>query len=114
MKSLAQINESLVTGAGGFKETDSISFTQPQSGISTQPIPTDVGNNNSVSPLSRHLTFPSLPGTTNAKKLPMARLLTSDQCLAELEEKERSKELAVKEKERKKKERKNKSKKKRS
>ena len=35
----------------------------------------------------------------------MARLLTSDQCLAELEEKERSKQLAIEEKERRKQER---------
>ena len=65
-------------------------------------------NTNSVSPLSQYLIVPSLPAATNSKskkKLPMARLLTSDQCLAELEEKERSKQLAIEEKERRKKER---------
>ena len=44
-----------------------------------------VGNDNSVSPLPQYLTFPSLPGATIGKpnkKLLMARLLTSDQCLA--------------------------------
>ena len=97
-----------VTGADGFGETDSISLTHATQDNSTQPTPTAVRNDDSVSSLSQYLTFPSLPAATNAKtnkKLPMARLLTSDQCLAELEEKERNKQLAIEEKERKKKDR---------
>ena len=62
----------------------------------------------SVSPLSQYLTVPSSPVATNSKskkKFPMAHLLTSDQSLAELEEKECSKQLAIEEKERRKQER---------
>ena len=97
-----------VTEADGFRETDSSSLTHAAQDNSTQPTPMAVHNDDSVSPLSQYLTFPSLPAATNAKtnkKLPMARLLTSDQCLAELEEKECNKQLAIEEKERKKKDR---------
>ena len=65
-------------------------------GNSTQPNRMAVGNDNSVSPLSQYLTFPSLPVATNAKpnnKLLMACLLTSDQCLIKLEEKVCKKQL---------------------
>ena len=63
-------------------------------------------NANAISPLSRYLVIPSASGNANSnRKVPKARLLTSDQCLAELEEKERNKKLAAEEKERKKKER---------
>ena len=82
----------------GFREIDSISLTHTTQGNSTQPTPIVVGNNNSVSLLSQYLTFPALPAATNAKpnkKLPMAYLLTSDQCLAELEEKECNKQLEI-------------------
>ena len=60
-----------------------------------------------MSPLSQYLTYPSSSTTTNAttRDFPKARLLTSDECLAELEEKERKKQQAAEEKERKKKER---------
>lgn len=95
-----------VTGVDGFEETDSIFLTHTIHGNSTQSTPTVVGNNNFVSPLSQYLTFPTLPAATNAKpnkKLPMACLLTNNQYLAELEEKEHSKQLVVEEKEWKKK-----------
>ena len=87
-----------ITGEDGFGETDSISLAYTIPGNSTQPTSTVVGNDNSVSPLSQYLTFPSLPAVANAttnKKLPMAHLLTNDQCLAELEEKERNKSLQM-------------------
>ena len=63
-------------------------------------------NGNAVSPLSQYLVIPSASGSSSTnRKVPKAHLLTSDQCLAELKEKERNKKLAAEEKERKKKER---------
>ena len=59
-----------------------------------------------ISPLSRYLVIPSASSNANTnRKVPKARLLTSNQCLAELAEKEPNKKLAADEKERKKKER---------
>ena len=82
-------------------------------GLSTStPNSTPLGNSiaqrngNAVSPLSQYLVIPSASRSFSTnRKVPKARLLTSDQCLAELEEKERNKKLAAEEKERKKKER---------
>ena len=82
------------TGSDGFKE----SASTPHSTVRS--------NANVISPLSLYLVIPSASGNANTnRKVPKARLLTSDQCLAELEEKECNKKLAAEEKERKKKER---------
>lgn len=66
------------------------------------------------SPLSRYLLNRSLSAATSTKTnktFPKVHLLTSDKCLAQLEEKELCKKLVIKEKERKeKKERRNKTK----
>ena len=63
-------------------------------------------NGNAVSPLSRYLVISSASGSSSTnRKVPKACLLTIDQCLAELEEKECNMKLAAEEKERKKKER---------
>ena len=88
------------TGSDGFKESASTPHSTPL-GHSTV-----CSNANGISPLSRYLVIPSASGNVNSnRKVPKARLLASDQCLAELEEKERNKKLAAEEKERKKKER---------
>ena len=56
-------------------------------------------NGNAVSPLSQYLVIPSASRSSSTnRKVPKAHLLTSDQCLAELEEKERNKKMAAEEK----------------
>ena len=57
----------------------------------------------SESSISKYLTLPPKP--THPKSVPQARLLTSADALAQVEEKERKKKLALEEKERKKTER---------
>ena len=59
----------------------------------------------SISPISKYLVLPTSSTPTGPKTLPCARLLTSAECLAQLEEKERQKKLAAEEKEQRKKER---------
>ena len=67
MKTLHKSLKVLVTGADGFGQTDSISWTHITRGNLTQLTDMVVGNDNSVSPLLQYLTFPSLPDATNAK-----------------------------------------------
>ena len=59
----------------------------------------------SISPISKYLVLPTSSTPTGPKTLPCARLLTSAECLAQLEEKEPQKKLAAEEKEQRKKER---------
>ena len=57
----------------------------------------------SISPLSKYLTLPTSSTPSMAKPLPRACLLTSAECLAQLEKKEQQKQLATEEKEQRKK-----------
>ena len=88
------------SGSNGLRESASTPRSTPSGHSTVRNIA------NAISPLSRYLVIPSASSNANTnRKVPKARLLTSDQCLAELEEKERNKKLAAEEKERKKKER---------
>ena len=80
------------TGSNGLRESASTPRSTPSGRSMVR------SNANAISPLSQYLVIPSASsnGNTN-RKVPKARLLTSDQCLAELEEKERNKKLATEE-----------------
>ena len=81
--------------------TEVVCFTQPSPAIT----PNSSEESQDDSPISKYLTLP--PGATPSipKTLPQARLLTSADAMAQLEEKERKKTLALEEKERRKTER---------
>ena len=64
-----------------------------------------VTSEQSVSPIYKYLVLPTSSAPTGPKTLPRARLLTSAECLAQLEAKERQKQLAAEEKEQRKRER---------
>ena len=57
-----------------------------------------VTSEQSVSPISKYLVLPTSSAPTGPKTIPRARLLTSAECLAQLEAKERQKQLAAEEK----------------
>ena len=87
--------------------TSKVSLSPPTAAPTTCKLISSPANPSPTPPssLSKYLTIPSQITPKHQKALPMARLLTSAEALAQLEQKERKKKEALEEKERKKAER---------
>ena len=87
--------------------TSKVSLSPPTAAPTTSKLISSPANPSPTPPssLSKYLTIPSQITPKHQKALPRARLLTSAEALAQLEQKERKKKAALEEKERKKAER---------